>query len=152
MSTRRSPTVDRDIRIEHQKLHHHRRQEARQRGVRMKPQNALRLRLLRAGQQVSLLQFRQDRAQAIVIRLANLGQADLAGGTVQQPGAEALLQGLDVVADRGDGHIQAASRGGKSTGFHDTPKDREAGQTVHAGPIINCEWIILPPIDPLSQG
>jgi hypothetical protein len=55
---------------------------------------------LGTGGLVGLLQLVQDLHAALVIAAADLGQADPAGGTVQQPHPERVFQSLNLVAER----------------------------------------------------
>ncbi len=91
----------------------------------------------RAGDVVGLFDVGEDLDRAVVIGLADLGDADLARGAVEQPRAEPVLQRLDVVAHHGRRHVELAGGGGETAGFNDPDESGQAGEAVHGeAPII----------------
>ena len=65
----------------------------------MEAQPPPRSRLQRAGCAVGLVEVGQNVGRAFVVRAADLRQAHLARGAVQEPRAQSVLQLLNVVAD-----------------------------------------------------
>ncbi|MNF96643.1 hypothetical protein D3C84_794390 [compost metagenome] len=55
---------------------------------------------------------------ALVIRGAEFGQPLAPGGAVEQAHTQALLEGLEVIADHGGGHFALRSGAGHAAGFH----------------------------------
>jgi hypothetical protein len=69
-----------------------------------------------------------DPAAALVEDLADLGQAHAAGGPDEELGAEALLEGGELAADRGLGEAETAGGGREAAGLdqlgeHDHGRD-----------------------------
>jgi hypothetical protein len=87
--------------------------------------------LLRADGAVCFFKLGEDLGTAAIIFPADLGEADLAGGTVQQPGAEVLFKRLDVVAHHRRRHTEATRRGTKAAAFDDPNEGSEAAQAIH---------------------
>jgi hypothetical protein len=71
------------------------------------PQRTARRRLKSAGDVVGLFEIGEYLGAAIVIGLADFGEADLACGAVEKPRAEPLFQCLDVVAHHRRRHVEA---------------------------------------------
>lgn len=74
----------------------------------------------------------RDDARAVGIEaLAGFGEAELAGGPVQQGGTEDGFERTDVLADRRRGQPQFASGLGKGSQLDDAGEDHHAGQVIH---------------------
>ncbi|GCC47396.1 hypothetical protein chiPu_0031598, partial [Chiloscyllium punctatum] len=124
--------VDLDLRIGRQELDDRGRQELRQMGVGVDAQRAARHRLQCAGDVVGLLDVGEDMDAAVVIGLADLGEADLARGAVEQSGTEAIFQRLHVVAHHCRGHVELAAGRGEAAGINDPDERGQTGQAIHA--------------------
>ena len=74
-------------------------------------QRAARRRLLGAGDVVGLFDVGKDLNAAVVIGLADLGEADLARGALKQPRAEPVFERLDMVAHHRRRHVEPAAGG-----------------------------------------
>ena len=76
---------------------------------RIDAQRAARLVLQAADLEIGLLRLAQDAGAMAVIDLAHLGEAEPAGGAVQQPRTQPVLQPADML---GDGGFRQAQRPG----------------------------------------
>jgi hypothetical protein len=103
--------INLDIGIGRQKSGNHRRDERNDMRGGIDAQRAARRRLQGAGDVVGLLEVGKDLDAAIVIGLADFGDADLPGGAVEKPRAEPILQRLDMVAYHRGRHVEAAACG-----------------------------------------
>lgn len=128
--------VQLDVRIAVQELRRQRRQvqpaESHRRG---NPQQTLRPALQPGRHLLRLAGQRERAAGAVVIALAGLGQAQTAGGPLQQPHVQARLQLLHPLADRGLGQAQPGGGGGKAAGFDHGDEYRYRGEMLH--PIVH---------------
>ena len=96
-------------------------------------QRAARRRLQGAGDVVGLLDVGEDLDAAVVVGPADLGEADLSRGAVEQPRAEPVFQRLDMVAHHGRRHVEPAAGGGEAAAYpppERRPSDWSAGPSA----------------------
>ena len=74
------------------------------------------------------------RRRPLVVGLADIGEADLAGRAVQKPRAEPVFQRLDMARHHRDGHVQPPRRGRETAALDDAPEHRQARQSIHCQP------------------
>ena len=89
--------------------------------------------LARTDGALGLLDGQQDglgRAEEVA---ALLGQADAAGGAMNQAGAEMLLEGGDLAGDGGLSDAAFAGDGGERAGFCDADENTQGGGGPFAG-------------------
>ena len=98
-----------------------------------------RSRLQGAGRAVGLVEVGQNVEEAFVLLPADLRQAHPACGAVQEPGAQSILQLLNVVADHRRRQVEVASRRGEAAVLYDPDEGGDAGQTIHA--TLDCHVI-----------
>ncbi len=60
---------------------------------------------------------------------------------VEQPGAEPVLQRLDVVAHHRGRHVELAAGGGKAAGIHDPDEGGQTGQAIHRARSDYQRWL-----------
>lgn len=107
------------IGIARQEIVHQRRHDVLAVGDRRgHPQQATGYLLQFGDRLLSLRQAVQQRPAVPVVHLPRLGHRYPAGGAVQQPGSQPLLQRADLAADLGSGYPQTPGRGGKAAGLH----------------------------------
>jgi hypothetical protein len=126
------PQVDRDLRIVAQIRGHDRRDEPPEGGMAMNAQPPARSRLQGAGCTVRFVDLGQKVGGACEVLSADLGQADLARGAVQEPRAQSILKLLNVTADHRPRDVEVTGRGGEATVLNDADEGGDAAQTIHA--------------------
>jgi hypothetical protein len=85
---------------------------------------------LGGDRRLDLLQLGKEPCQRLEILLTGLGQTELAGAPLEQPHAEALLQGIQVFRRHAGG--QAELPGGRG----EAPRMRGARENLHSGDAI----------------
>ena len=64
-------------------------------------------------------------------QLAGAGQAELAGGPVQQAHAQPAFQLGQVARGHGPGHVHGIGGGGQAAAVHDGHENRHRGHPIH---------------------
>ena len=95
----------------------------RHHGLRLDAQQAGHLLGVLAHRGLGLFDVAQDQAQTRQVGLAGLGECVLAGGALQQPCAQVLLQIVDQAGHHGGREVHAAGGGGKAAFVHDGLKN-----------------------------
>jgi hypothetical protein len=85
-----------------------------------------------AGFAVRFVDLRQKAERAFVVLPADLRQAHLACGAIQEPRAQSLLQLLNVVADHRRRQVEAMGCCGEAAVLDDSDEGGDASQTIHA--------------------
>jgi len=98
------------------------------------PQRALRIERLLADGGFNRFQFLQPLRAAFVIGLAAFGQAQAAGGTVQQSCLQMAFQLRHPARYGAGGHVQPFGGGGETAGIDDGAEYAHGFQTVHDYP------------------
>ncbi len=76
------------------------------------------------------LQITEQRDQSFMQRTPGLGQAQGAGGALQQPSAVVALQGRQVLGKRRARQLQPLRRGGQAAQFDDLDEGLQGSQSV----------------------
>ena len=71
-------------------------------------------------------------AEAFVVLPADLRQAHLARGAVQEPRAQSILELLNVVADHRRRQVEVTGRGSEAAILDDADEGGEVNQVIHA--------------------
>ncbi|MDT4845339.1 hypothetical protein FQZ97_793240 [compost metagenome] len=86
---------------------------------------------VRAHERVGLVQVLQDLAHPLQVGLTRLGERQAAGGPVQQPGAQVLLQVGHQTGHHRRGDVQGTTGGGKAAFVDHALKNTHGGQSIH---------------------
>lgn len=71
--------------------------------------------------------------------LADLGERNLAGAAIEEPGLQPLLEGGDLAADMGRGHAEPLRRSRKTTTFGDRHESLDTAPPLHP---VHCASIV----------
>ncbi|KAF1853455.1 hypothetical protein Lal_00013812 [Lupinus albus] len=124
--------VDLDGRVALQELRHRRGQMHDAEADRcVQPQPATRGGMQVGDRLLRLLQIGEDSGAALVIGLAHLGQAELAGGAVQEPRAEPVLQLADAAGDHRLRQVEPVGGGGEALGVHHLDEGEHVVEAIH---------------------
>ena len=126
------PQVDRDVGIVAEIRGHDRRDESGEGGMAMNAQPPPRSRVQGAGCAVGFVELGQDVERAFVVLPADLRQAHLARGAVQEPRAQSILELLNVVADHRRRQVEVTGRGSEAAILDDADEGGEVDQVIHA--------------------
>ena len=121
------PQVDRDVGIVAEICSHDRCDESGDGRMAMNAQPPPRSRVQGAGCAVGFVELGQDVERAFVVLPADLRQAHLAGGAVQEPRAQSIL---DVVADHRRRQVEVTGRGSEAA-ILDDADDRRTIRSAH---------------------
>ena len=80
---------------------------------------------------VGFVEVGEDTLAAHQVAFAGLGQAQLAGGAVQQPGLQVLLQLADRPRHIGGGEFQLARGGGEAAGLGHAGEGAQIEEMIH---------------------
>jgi hypothetical protein len=87
-----------------------------------------------AGCAVGFVEVGQNVGGAFVVRAADLRQAHLARGAIQEPRAQSILQLLNVVADHRRRDVEMTGRCSEAAVLDDPDEGCDVGQAIHAAP------------------
>ena len=96
--------------------------------------------------QLGVVQGLLQRLATLPHHFPRLGQAEAAGGAVQQGEAEQALQLADMLADGGRGHAEGLGGAGHAARLHHGREDGVASELIHYEALLtsecNFKWII----------
>ncbi len=123
--------VDRHLGIKGHELGDHGRKQWRNGDRRIEAQRTARGPLQSLGNLIGILYVRQNLQAALVVGMADFGQAHTPGAAVEEPDTEPLLERLNVGRDHAWRHAQRPRRRGKAAALDHLHEGGHAGHAVH---------------------